>query len=67
MSVTVSDLLKLPSLRQARVIGGAGGLKKVLELGVDLLQGFYLARPMAEPAPVNPAALSVIAAFHTIA
>ena len=30
MSVTVSDLLKLPSLRQARVIGGAGGLKKVV-------------------------------------
>ena len=30
MSVTVSDLLKLPSLRQARVIGGAGGLKRVV-------------------------------------
>ena len=25
MSVTVSDLLKLPSLQHARVIGGAGG------------------------------------------
>lgn len=30
MSVTVSDLLKLPSLRQARVLGGAGGLEKVV-------------------------------------
>lgn len=30
MSVTVSDLLKLPSLQHARVIGGAGGLKKVV-------------------------------------
>lgn len=30
MSVTVSDLLKLPSLRQAHVLGGAGGLKKVV-------------------------------------
>lgn len=30
MSVTVSDLLKLPSLRQARVVGGAGGLQKVV-------------------------------------
>ena len=30
MSVTVSDLLKLPSLQQACVIGGAGGLKKVV-------------------------------------
>ena len=30
MSVTVSDLLKLPSLRQAKVVGGAGGLQKVV-------------------------------------
>ena len=30
MSVTVSDLLKLPSLQQARVLGGAGGLCKVV-------------------------------------
>lgn len=30
MSVTVSDLLKLPSLRQATVLGGTGGLKKVV-------------------------------------
>ena len=30
MSVTVSDLLKLPSLRQASVIGGRGGLGKVV-------------------------------------
>ena len=48
----------------AEGLENAAELKKVLELGVDLLQGFYLARPMAEPAPVNPAALSVIAAFH---
>ena len=30
MSVTVSDLLKLPSLRQAKVLGRAGGLQKVV-------------------------------------
>lgn len=30
MSVTVSDLLKLPSLRQAKILGGVGGLKKVV-------------------------------------
>ena len=48
----------------AEGLENAAELKKVLELGVDLLQGFYLARPMAEPASVNPAALSVIAAFH---
>ena len=30
MSVTVEDILELPSLRQAKVLGGAGGLKKVV-------------------------------------
>lgn len=30
MSVTVADLLKLPSLRQAKVIVGHGGLTKIV-------------------------------------
>ena len=30
MSVTVSDLLKLPSLRKAKVIAGSNGLNKVV-------------------------------------
>lgn len=30
MSVTVQDLMKLPSLRNAEVIGGRGGLKKIV-------------------------------------
>ena len=30
MSVTVSDLLSLPSLKQAKVVGGAGGLNKIV-------------------------------------
>lgn len=30
MSVTVEDLLKLPSLRNAEVVGGRGGLKKIV-------------------------------------
>ena len=30
MSVTVEDLLRLPSLRHAKVLGGAGGLNKVV-------------------------------------
>lgn len=30
MSITVSDLLRLPSLRQATVIGGHGGLNKIV-------------------------------------
>ena len=35
-------------------------LEKVIELGVDLLQGFYLARPAAVPEEVNPEALKII-------
>lgn len=30
MSVTVEDLMRLPSLRQAKVIGGSGGMRRVL-------------------------------------
>lgn len=30
MSVTVEDILKLPSMRQAKVLGGRGGLSKVV-------------------------------------
>ncbi len=30
MSITVEDLMKLPSLRNAEVIGGRGGLKKIV-------------------------------------
>ena len=30
MSVTVGELLKLPSLRQARVLGGEGGLSRMV-------------------------------------
>ena len=67
----VLNLVDYAHKRDMKIVGegleNAAELKKVLELGVDLLQGFYLARPMAEPASVNPAALSVIAAFHTIA
>lgn len=35
-------------------------LEKVIELGVDLLQGYYLARPAAIPGEVNPEALKII-------
>lgn len=35
-------------------------LRKVLELGVDLLQGYYLARPAAVPGKVDPEALNII-------
>lgn len=38
-------------------------LEKVLELGVDLLQGYYLARPGETPLPLNGEALQIIREF----
>ena len=35
-------------------------LIKVLELGVDYLQGYYLSYPSAEPEPINPEAVELI-------
>lgn len=35
-------------------------LEKVLELGVDLLQGYYLARPAAVPGEINSEAIEII-------
>lgn len=34
--------------------------RKVIELGVDLLQGYFLAKPAASPSEIAPQALSVI-------
>ena len=39
-------------------------IRKVLELGVDLLQGFYLARPATVPGSINPEALKTISEFY---
>ena len=36
-------------------------LRKVLEMGVDLLQGYCLARPAAEPGAIDEKAAEVIA------
>lgn len=38
-------------------------LRKVLELGVDLMQGYYLARPAETPLPISDEALRVIEEF----
>ena len=40
-------------------------LKKVLELGVDGLQGYFLAKPAAVPAKMAPAARKVIAEYSS--
>lgn len=42
----------------------AAELEKVLELGVDLLQGYYLARPGETPPPISEEALRVIREFR---
>ena len=39
-------------------------LRKVMDLGVDLLQGYYLSRPAAVPSPIAPEALSAIHRIH---
>ena len=39
-------------------------LRKVIELGADALQGYFLAKPAAVPAKMAPAARKVIAEYH---
>ena len=39
-------------------------LRKVLEMGVDLLQGYYLAKPAVIPPAIAPEAKLVIDAMH---
>ncbi len=39
-------------------------LRKVLELGVDLLQGYLLAKPAASPSEIAPKALGIIQAMN---
>ena len=49
----------------AEGIETAGELQKVLELGVDLFQGYFLARPAAIPTEISPQAEAIIKNFHT--
>ncbi len=48
----------------AEGIETAGELQKCLELGVDLFQGYFLARPAAVPAEISPEAKEIITAFN---
>ena len=38
----------------------AAEMRKVIELGADLLQGYFLARPAMQPDPISPEAEAVI-------
>ena len=48
MSVTVEDLLRLPSLRHAKVLGGAGGLHKVVS-SISVLESSSICIPRQMP------------------
>ena len=45
----------------AEGVENAAEMRKVIELGADALQGFYLAKPAAIPAKISPEARKVIA------
>ena len=44
----------------------AAELRKVIELGADALQGYFLAKPAAVPAKMAPAARKVIAEYSSV-
>ena len=48
----------------AEGVENAAEMSKVIELGADALQGYYLAKPNAIPTPIAPAARQVIASFR---
>lgn len=50
----------------AEGIENAKELRKLLELKVDLLQGFYIGRPEAEPKEINPEVVDLIQAFGEV-
>lgn len=64
----VSNIVSYAHERNMQIIAEgmetAAELETVLALGVDLLQGYFLARPAAVPSKISDEALTVIQAFH---
>lgn len=64
----VTDVVTYAHARQMQVVAegieNEAELRTVLRLGVDLLQGYFLARPAAIPDPIAPAALRVLKDAH---
>lgn len=60
----VTDVVTYAHARQMQVVAegieNEAELRTVLRLGVDLLQGYFLARPAAIPAPISDAALAIL-------
>jgi diguanylate cyclase (GGDEF)-like protein len=65
----VSNLVDYAHKRDMKVVSEgietAEELETVLQLGTDLLQGYFLARPAAIPNTIAPEALAVIRQFHS--
>lgn len=65
----VSNIVAYAHQRNMRIIAEGletpAELRKVLELGVDYLQGYFLARPAAVPPQINPEAVRIIQEFQT--
>lgn len=64
----VSSLVAYAHGRDMKVVAEgietAGELQKVLELGVDLFQGYFLAKPAAVPGAIAPQAEEIIKKFN---
>lgn len=60
----VSNIVGYAHERNMKIVAegleSAGEVRMVLDLGVDLLQGYFLARPAAHPGEVSQTALAVI-------
>ena len=52
-------------IRAQSAVETAAQLRKVIELGADALQGYFLAKPAAVPAKMAPAARKVIAEYSS--
>ena len=63
IGTVAGDLHDIGKNLVAMMIESAGF--EVIDLGVDLLQGFYLSRPAAVPAPLAQPALDTIRRIHT--
>ena len=64
----VSNLLSFAHQRGMMVIAEGletmGEIRTALDMGIDLLQGYALARPAEVPMEISPAAMQVIREFH---
>ena len=60
----VSNIVRYAHQRDMKIIAEgletASEVRKVIELGVDLMQGYFLAMPAAVPSAVSPLALEII-------